>query len=130
MTPEAGRATHLERVGDQLGGPAWCCPARSTAWEREAGPAKPTRCGPGSSSRAQHPQAPRLPDHPSEVAGFISLGVFFAPGHEAHRVPAAGLSRPSTPWLLGSSGLAPAHTWLSKHPGGPPPAPPQPGSAQ
>lgn len=129
VTPEAGRATHLELVGDQLGGPAWCCPAPSTVWEREAGPAKPTRCGPGSSARAQHPQAPRPPITPLRSQASSLSGSFYAPGHEAHTVPAAGLFRPSTPWLLSSSGLAPAHTWLSEHPGAPP-APPRPGSVQ
>ena len=129
MTPEAGRATHLERVGDQLRGPAWCCPAPSTVWEREAGPAKPTRCGPGSSSRAQHPQAPRLPDHPSEVAGFISLEVFL---HSWARSPQSSSRRalPSVHTLVAELIQARSRTHVAERAPRAPPAPPRPGPAQ
>lgn len=110
MTPEAGRATHLERVGESARGPSLALPG--TVHSAGAG---------GRASKdhqvwtlaprpePSNPRTPAPPITPSEVASFVSRGLFKLLGTTPTEFWPQGSSVRPHPGWLSSSGLAPAH---------------------
>lgn len=111
MTPEPGRATHLERVGNQLRTKPSTARYRPQRGSGRQGQQRPAGVDPGSSSRPSTPRTPAPPITPSVVASFTSRALFKLLGTKPTEFWPQGSSVRPHPGWQSLSGLAPAHVF-------------------